>query len=64
MRDPKNTNIEKEANQVQALIDLIELVLEGYTEIEEQRLIAARDIDELRICLCKFYKDESGIISN
>jgi hypothetical protein len=46
------------------LIDLIELVLEGYTEIEEQRIATARDIEELRLCLCKFYKDESGVISN
>jgi hypothetical protein len=44
IRDPKNGKVEKGGDQVQALIDFIEVVLEGYGEIEKERLAAARDV--------------------
>jgi hypothetical protein len=45
VRNPKNAKEVKSDNQAQALADLIELVVDGYGEIEEHRVAAARDAE-------------------
>ena len=57
VRDPRNAKVEKGSNQAQSLVDLVVSVVQAYNEIEELRGKAAKDAEELRGCLAKFYQD-------
>jgi hypothetical protein len=63
IRNPRNGRVEKGSNQLQCLAEMIEVVIEGYCLIEEERQKAAKDAEELKTCLARFYQDDVGIIT-